>query len=114
MEMIGGNSASYLARTPSIPLFCTLFVGVEAEGLLDYQGRAGITSIVRWSLRPVIFCVDRGFADCPQFSLQILTANFSRKFIGLVSPAFQAHSQKNSSPRFTPQIVSIPLQFQMC
>ena len=26
---------------------------VETEGLLDYQGRAGIISIVRWSLRPV-------------------------------------------------------------
>ena len=28
--------------------------GVETEGLLDYQGRAGIISIVRWNLRPVI------------------------------------------------------------
>ena len=25
MEMIGGSSASYLARTPCVPLFCTLF-----------------------------------------------------------------------------------------
>ena len=31
---------------------------MEAEGLLDYQGRAGIISIVRWNLRPVIFGVD--------------------------------------------------------
>ena len=30
-------------------------VGVETEGLLDYQGRAGIISIVQWNLRPVIF-----------------------------------------------------------
>ena len=41
MEMIGGSSASYLARTPCVPLFCTFLVGVETEGLLDYQGRAG-------------------------------------------------------------------------
>ena len=25
MEMIGGSSAPYLARTPCVPLFCTLF-----------------------------------------------------------------------------------------
>ena len=31
---------------------------MEAEGLLDYQGRSGIISIVRWNLRPVIFGVD--------------------------------------------------------
>ena len=30
-------------------------IGVETEGLLDYQRRAGIISIVRWNLRPVIF-----------------------------------------------------------
>ena len=35
-----------------------VYKGVEAEGLLDYQGRAGIISIVRWNLRPVIFGVD--------------------------------------------------------
>ena len=58
MIMIGGSSASYLARTPCAPFFCTLFLGVETEGLLDYQGRAGITSIVRWNLRPVIFGVE--------------------------------------------------------
>ena len=56
MEMIGGSSASYLARTP---LFCTSCNGVETEGFLDYQGRAGIISIVRWNLRPVIFGVEQ-------------------------------------------------------
>ena len=30
---------------------------METEGLLDYQGRAEIISIVRWTLRPVIFGV---------------------------------------------------------
>ena len=58
MEMNGGSSAPYLACTPCIPLFVHCSIRVEAEGLLDYQGRAGIISIVRWNLRPVIFSVD--------------------------------------------------------
>ena len=41
MEMIGGSSASYLARTPCVPLFSTCLVRLETEGLLDYEGRAG-------------------------------------------------------------------------
>ena len=36
MGMNGGSSPSYLACTPCVPLFCTLFKkGVETEGLLD-------------------------------------------------------------------------------
>ena len=58
MEMIGGTSAPYLACTPCIPLLVHCLIGVETEGLLDYQGRAGIISIVRWNLRPVIFGVE--------------------------------------------------------
>ena len=56
--MNGRSSVSYLARTPCVSLFCTSFNRVETEGLLDYQGRAGIISIVRWNLRPVIFGVE--------------------------------------------------------
>ena len=40
---------SYLACTLCVPLFCTLFLGVETEGLLDFQGKAGLISIVRWN-----------------------------------------------------------------
>ena len=40
------------------PCFVLRLIGVETEGLLDYQGMAGIISIVRWNLRPVIFGVD--------------------------------------------------------
>ena len=58
MEMNGGSSAPHLARTPCVPLFVHCLLRVEAEGLLDYQGRAGIISIVRWNLRPVIFGVE--------------------------------------------------------
>ena len=59
MEMNGGSSAPYLACTPGVPLIVHCLIRAEAEGLLDYQGRAGIISIVRWNLRPVIFGVDR-------------------------------------------------------
>ena len=41
------------------PCFALWFIGVETEGLLDYQGRAGIISIVRWNLHPVIFGVEK-------------------------------------------------------
>ena len=48
----------YLACTPCVPSFVHCLIRVEAEGLLDYEGRAGIISIVRWNLRPVIFGVE--------------------------------------------------------
>ena len=50
---------SYLVRTPLVPFFMFCF-GLEAEGLLAFQGRRGIVSVVRWNLRPVIFGVDVG------------------------------------------------------
>ena len=40
------------------PFSVLCLIGAETEGLLDYQGRTGIISIVRWNLRPVIFGVD--------------------------------------------------------
>ena len=49
-----------LACTPCVSLFCTLFNRGGNRRALDYQGRAGIISIVRWNLRPVIFGVDKG------------------------------------------------------
>ena len=58
MEMNGGSAASYLTCTLCVPVFLLISVGLEAKGLLDFQGRRGITSIVRWNLRPVIFGVD--------------------------------------------------------
>ena len=49
-------------RTSPVPLafpcFVLRLIGVETEGVLDYQGRAGIMSIERWNLRPVIFGVE--------------------------------------------------------
>ena len=58
MEMNGGSSASCLARSPCVPLFYTYFTSLETEEPLAFQGRAGITSTVRWNLHPVIFGVD--------------------------------------------------------
>ena len=43
---------------PAFPCLLLCLIGVETEGLLDYQGQAGIISIVRWNLRPVIFGVE--------------------------------------------------------
>ena len=51
---------------PCVPLFVHCLIRVEAEGLLDYQGQAGIISIVRWNLRPVIFGVDRSPSPRPR------------------------------------------------
>ena len=49
-------------RTSLVPLafpcFVLCLIGLETEGLLGYQGRAGIISIGRWNLRPVILNVD--------------------------------------------------------
>ena len=59
MEMNGGSTASYLARTPCVPVFLFILIGPDAKGLSDFQGRRGITSVVWWSLRPVIFGVER-------------------------------------------------------
>ena len=39
-------------------LVLSCLIGVETEGLLDYQGRAGIISIAQWNLCPVIVGVD--------------------------------------------------------
>ena len=54
----GGSSVSYLARILAFPRFVPCLIGLETEGLLDYEGRAGIVSIVRWNLCPVIFGVE--------------------------------------------------------
>ena len=49
-------------RTSRVPLaspyLCFFFIGLETKNILDFQGRAGSTSIVQWTLRPVTFGVD--------------------------------------------------------
>ena len=46
------------------PCFILRLIGLELEGLLDYQGSTGIISIVQWNLCPVLFGVD--FEGLPQ------------------------------------------------
>ena len=58
MEMNGRSTVSYLVRTPRLPFFMLILIGLEAQGLLAFQGRRGIASVVRWNLRPVIVGVD--------------------------------------------------------
>ena len=45
------------------PCFLLAVIGLEEKGLLDFQGRRGITSVVRWNLRPVIFGVEKRRLD---------------------------------------------------
>ena len=60
------------------------FLGVETEGLLDCRGGAGIISIVRWNLRPVIFGVDR--RALPQNFARFFTSDMSN-FTGMATPS---------------------------
>ena len=46
----------------AFPCFVLYLIVVETEGLLDYQGQAGIISIVRWNLRLVIFGLNKSFS----------------------------------------------------
>ena len=58
MEMNGRSTVSYLMRTPRVPFLMLILIGLEAKNSLAFQGRRGITSVVRWNLRPVIFGVE--------------------------------------------------------
>ena len=58
MDMNGKSTVSYLVRTPRVPFFMLILIGLEAKNLLAFQGRRGIASVVRWNLRPVILGVE--------------------------------------------------------
>ena len=70
-------------RTSLVPLafpcFVHCLIGVETEGLLDYQGRAGIISIVRWNLRPVIFGVESSLDPPKQLGWYVCRTKLARK-----------------------------------
>ena len=55
MEINGRSAVSYLKRTPHALFFMLILIGLEAKGVLAFQGRRGIASVVQWNLRPVIF-----------------------------------------------------------
>ena len=71
MEMNGRSTVSYLMRAPRVPFFMLIFVGPEAKGLLAFQGRHGIASVVRWNLRPVIFGVESSSGENSASSFQL-------------------------------------------
>ena len=81
MEMNGGSAALYLAR---VPVFLLVVIGLEAKGFLDFQGRRGITSVVRWNLRPVIFGVD--FEAQKTHLLVIFDSLYKKRKKSLLSP----------------------------
>ena len=62
MERKGRGAVSYLVRTPRVPFFMLILIGLEAKGFLAFQGRRGIASLVQWNPRPVIFGVAVSFA----------------------------------------------------
>ena len=49
-------------------------LGLEAKGLLDFRGRRGIASVVRWNLCPVIFGVETGWCDMSSGMLMLMPA----------------------------------------
>ena len=53
MEVNGGSTGSHPLR----PCVFAYFIGLETKVFLDFKGRRGITSVVRWNLRLVIFGV---------------------------------------------------------
>ena len=63
MEMNERSTVSYLVRTPRTPFMMLVSIGLEAKGLLAFQGRRVIASVVWWNLRPVIFGVDQWLGD---------------------------------------------------
>ena len=77
MEMNGRSTVSYLVRTRCVPFFMLLLVGLEAKGLLAFQGRRGIASVVQWNLRPVIFGVDICCSPTPPPPLPTPSPSFS-------------------------------------
>ena len=129
LELKGGSTAPCLARSPRVPLLMPISIGLEAKGLSDFQGRRGITFVVPWNLRLVVFGVENwsvkdvdpnvlqsGFGviflfwpgefneNCRGISQRISMANFDCEFFGLVFP-FQAPQKKvhaqNSRPNLS-------------
>ena len=72
MEVNGRSTVSHLVRTPHVPL--------QAKGLLAFQGRHGIASVVRWSLCPVIFGVDLSLSLYLSLSLSFFFFHFLHVF----------------------------------
>ena len=75
-----------------------ILIGLEAKGLLAFQGRRGIASVVQWNLRPVIFGVD--WCGRPRFSAQ---ASMTRSVL-------KELSTKSLRCFFWEEVVGVPLE----
>ena len=73
MEMNGRSTVSYLVLTPRVPL-----TGLEAKGLLAFQARRGIASVVRWNLRPVILESEKSYV------FVLFKAQLGEPFLGIL------------------------------
>ena len=91
MEMKGGSTVSYLAHTLSVLVFLLAFIVWGLLDFLNFQGRPGITSVVRWiRVEP-----SPGQIRCPQIR-QKQTAEIprfarifeSKRYIPKVNPIF--------------------------
>ena len=101
-------------RTSLVPLafpclYIVYLIRVEAEGLLVYEGRAGIISIVRWNLCPVIFgfeCLNhvhvqtRGFTKFLVFVKQVSSLNPRVRTSFGAFPLERTRKEPRSSVRF--------------
>ena len=106
-------------RTSLVPLafpcFVLCLIVVETEGLLDYQGHAGIISIVRWNLRPVIFGVEKGrfckrtvlanvpsfrFWEGPSFPFLYPRSGFGVRRSFFCVPTFRLWGHPFANPRY--------------
>ena len=56
IEIDGRSTVSYLVRTPRVPFFMLVLIGLEAENRYAFQGRRGIASVVRWKLNVAVSC----------------------------------------------------------
>ena len=97
MEINGRSTVSYLVRTPRIPLFMLILIGLEAKNRLAFQGRRGIASVVRWNFRPVIFGVEIRSASELRFIIRDLYCKEGKNH----RPRICSLTKKMA--RFTPQ-----------
>ena len=52
-------------------VFCNFSMDLETKGLLDFQGRRGITSVVWWTIRPVTFSSGKVYQLWPLVSAYV-------------------------------------------
>ena len=106
-NMTGRSGRRTMDMNPVVPhsrplrplvLYFVSFIQVEAEGLLAYQGRAGIISIVRSNPCPVIFSVKKRPNNCLETSPMSKTHSLAL-FNILTSAVKQRGREKKVPPK---------------